>query len=102
MATWALAIIMEIGFVKAVGMLGEPKTGDLLVKEVMLNGKTVGTMIGQFAHRRSATTFVHGAEIMAAIRSFGIATRRDAEDIDAGLGRCLENSKQTGSWRMAC
>ena len=45
MATWALAIIMVIGFVKAVGMLGEPKTGDLLMKEGMMNGKTIGTMI---------------------------------------------------------
>ena len=45
MATWAMAIIMEIGFVKAVGMLGEPKTGGLLMKEGMMNGKTLWTMI---------------------------------------------------------
>ncbi len=43
MATWALAIIMVIGFVQVVGMLGEPKTGDLIMKQGTMNGKTIGT-----------------------------------------------------------
>ena len=45
MATWALADIMVIGFVKAVGMLGEPKTGDLIKEEGTMKGKTIRTMM---------------------------------------------------------